>query len=447
MKPNRDLTNKIQNKSSLFLNFIKNAISASPKVQKNFLDVSTKVAETILKIIKQENLLIDLNYEGKEFWKKNKDKTSIFVDGGVDKLSLMSTAPLMIRAGSYTVQPGAKKPGDREHFSEDLEFVGDLYDPKNELYDLAEDDYEEDQMLNKKKDAARIIFEAATIVKHITLSWSDKIGYKRPDFCFLNGPIESTVMPFTVQGFPSFAKSAIDKLLPLHLANKCELNSENRHFVNVYLNTINFIKKSKFPIYGIVEKSNSAPYIKNLLFKYKNKGIISDKDFNNTLSTIKRYKITDTNLLEIILKNNQALKPIEVKKQILGFKVTSGSAWEEKMDEFPNVHIGYIKPSDQLSPFRVESLNFPQKLIYDYEYILATSKLLPHFGYPAGLNVADKFIKIHNWMSRASRNCYTSHHLRKAISNKDQNTISVAVKLLSKRARNWSNRPRTGSRR
>ena len=69
MKPNRDLTNKIQNNSSLFLNFIKNAISASPKVQKNFLDVSTKVAETILKIIKQENLLIDLNYEGKEFWK------------------------------------------------------------------------------------------------------------------------------------------------------------------------------------------------------------------------------------------------------------------------------------------------------------------------------------------------------------------------------------------
>ena len=62
MKPNRDLTNKIQNNSSLFLNFIKNAISASPKVQKNFLDVSTKVAETILKIIKQENLFHQKNY-------------------------------------------------------------------------------------------------------------------------------------------------------------------------------------------------------------------------------------------------------------------------------------------------------------------------------------------------------------------------------------------------
>ena len=39
-------------------------------------------------------------------------------------------------------------------------FLGDLYDPKNELYDFAEDDFDEDQMLNKKKDAARIIEES-----------------------------------------------------------------------------------------------------------------------------------------------------------------------------------------------------------------------------------------------------------------------------------------------
>ena len=53
----------------------------------------------------------------------------------------------------------------------------------------------------------------------------------------------------------------------------------------------------------------------NFLFSYKNKGIISDKDFNNTLATIKKYKITDSNLLEIILSSNQALKQIEAKKR------------------------------------------------------------------------------------------------------------------------------------
>ena len=57
---------------------------------------------------------------------------------------------------------------------------------------------------------------------------------------------------------------------------------------------LNYIKKSKFPIYGIVETSNSAPYIKNLLFNYKIKGTISDKDYN---SSIKKYKITDSHIL------------------------------------------------------------------------------------------------------------------------------------------------------
>ena len=35
-----------------------------------------------------------------------------------------------------------------------------------------------------------------------------------------------------------------------------------------------------------------------------------------------------------------------------------------------------------------------QNLIKDYEYILATAKLLPNYGFPVGLNVVDKFAKI-----------------------------------------------------
>jgi len=438
IQKSNNIADRIKNNSSLFVNFIKNAITASPKVQKNFLDVSAKVAETVLKIIKEADLIVDLDYQGKDFWFQNRDKISCFVDGGIDKLSLLSAAPLSIRAGSYIVQPNANKPNEREYFGESRIFLGDLYDPKNELYDLADDDYEEDQMTNKKKDAARIIFEAATLVKHILLN-------RKFNYCFLHGPLEATAMPFTVPGFPTFTKFAVENLMPFY--NKKNLDPVSRHFVNVYLNSIDFIKKGKFPIYGVVETSNSAPYVKSLLFSYKNKGIISNKDFNDTLATIKRYKITDSNLLEIILSSNQALKPIEVKKQIPGFGVTSGSLWEDKMNQFPVVHMGYIKVNDQQSPIRIESLHSPKKLIKDYEYILATSKLLPNYGFPVGLNVVDKFAKIPNWMSRASRNYYATHLLKQAIRNKDQNTISLAVKILSKKARSWGNRPRMGGNR
>ena len=427
---NKNLKDKIKNNSSMFVSFVKSAISASPVVQSNFLDVSSKVAETVLKIAKDANLILDLNYKGKEFWSINKSKTACFVDGGVDKTSIISTAPLSIRAGSYIVKPNAIS--KREFFEESMVFLGDLYDPNNELYDFADDDFDEDQMLNKKKDGARIIFEAATLVKHILLN-------KKFDYCFLHGPIEATVMPFTVPGFPSFTKFAVENMFPF--INVKKISFEDRHFINLYLEALNYIKKSKFPLYGVVETSNSAPYVKNLLFNYKCKGTVSDKDYNNIIKTIKKYKITDSHLLEIILSSGQALKPIEIKKQIQGFTITTGSSWEEKMDRFPKVHIGYIKVNDSQAPIRIESLNYPKNLIKDYEYILGTSRLLPNYGFPVGLNVVDKFAKIPNWMSKASRKYYATHLLRQAIKNKDQNTISLAVKILAKKARSWRNRP------
>ena len=142
-----DIKDKIKQNSSMFVNFIKNAITASPKVQNNFLELTTKVAETALKIIKDADLIVDLNYKGKEFWSINRCKTSCFIDGGVDRTSIISSAPLSIRAGSYIVKPDATS--KREFFEESMVFLGDLYDPKNELYDFVDDDFEEDQMLNK----------------------------------------------------------------------------------------------------------------------------------------------------------------------------------------------------------------------------------------------------------------------------------------------------------
>ena len=103
--------------------------------------------------------------------------------------------------------------------------------------------------------------------------------------------------------------------------------------------------------------------------------------------------------------------------------------------------MGYLKATDNQSPIRIETLNYPGNLINDFKYILAVSKLLPNYGYPIGLNVVDRFVKISNWMSKASRNYFTTHLLKKAINNKDKNTVSLALKVLSKKNRAWMNRP------
>ena len=133
--------------SNLFVNYMNNAVHGSPVVQDNFLKVMLNVSRTVLKILKHANLVIDLDYFPSTFWPQNKDKTIAFVDGGLDKSSFLSSAPLTIRAGSYIVN----KALNEEFFSQQKNCLVDLYDQKNDLYDFVDDDSFEDLMLNKKK--------------------------------------------------------------------------------------------------------------------------------------------------------------------------------------------------------------------------------------------------------------------------------------------------------
>ena len=430
----KDFYSTIKNNSNLFINFMNKAITASPQVQDNFLKVTNNVANTIYKLLKYGNHIVDLEYIPNDFWIKNKNKTVAFVDGGVDKASIISTAPLSIRAGSYIVNKSKQK----ELFEENMIFLGDLYDPNNELYEFLEDAHEEEALLSRKKDGARIIFEAATLVKHVLMKQS-------LDYCFLHGPIQAILTPFTHASFPPFCQFAVENILPFN--NNRKLNKDQRHFINIYLECIKFIKKSKFPIWGVVETAVSASYIKNILFINKNKGIISQKDYSQTISVINKYRITDTNLFEIILKKNQGLKPLEIQKQFYGYKLIQKSVWDDVVEQYPNIFMGYIKVTDNQCPIRIETLNYPENFIKDYHYILAVSKLLPSYSFPIGLDVVDKFAKIPNWLSKASRNYHTSYLLKKAIAKRDKNTISLAVKILSKKNRGWSNRPARGLRR
>ena len=80
------------------------------------------------------------------------------------------------------------------------------------------------------------------------------------------------------------------------------------------------------------------------------------------------------------------------------------------MNNFPKVFIGYLRTNKNQSPIRIESLNNPKKLHQDYEYILATSKLLPNYGFPAGLDVIDKAARIHSWLGKAAKGYYQKYY-------------------------------------
>ena len=421
------------NNSSLFTNFVNNVINnPSPEVQKNFMDISLKIAETIKKILEDEKLILQIPYEGKKYWQNGKNYESCFVDGGVFSSVASSSAPFAIRSKSYIVKP-ANHLKDREKFEDSIAYMGDLYDSKNNIYDLSEDPYEDNQLLDKKKDAARIVFEIACLVKHIY----EKQNF---DYCFLHGPLQTPVMPFSGPEFPLFKKHVVKNILPFLKIDQKEENNNDRHFINVYLTSLKYLLKSKFPIYGIVERTKSTIYIRNLLYRSLKKGKVAENDYNKMISTITRYKINDGNLLELILSDGQALKPLEVEKQIPS---KAWGDWDIQMNSFPKTFIGYLKTNSHQAPIRIESLVKPENLLKDYEYILASSKLLPNYGFPAGLDVVDKAAKIPAWLGRAAKNYYSKYYLDLAIDTDNSKNVNSALKLLQG-GRVWKNRPRAG---
>ena len=115
------------------------------------MDILSQVAETIKSICESENLIFKLNYRGRKFWENiGKNIESCFVDGGICNSTLPSSAPFAVRTKSYIINP-SKSLTEREKFEETLSYMGDLYDVKNNLYDLTEDPYEDNQLITKKK--------------------------------------------------------------------------------------------------------------------------------------------------------------------------------------------------------------------------------------------------------------------------------------------------------
>ena len=74
---------------------------------------------------------------------------------------------------------------------------------------------------------------------------------------------------------------------------------------------------------------------------------------------------------------------------------------------------------------------------------MASSKLLPNYGFPAGLDVVDKAAKIPAWLGRAAKSYYSKYYLDLAIESKNTKNVSSALKMLQG-GRVWKNRPRAG---
>lgn len=401
------------------------AAKGSAQAQETFVDRLSRIAATMRAVLDANGLIERLNYRPDVYWPGIAGKAVSFLDGGVANIDLPSAAPVGIRVGSYTVRPGERDLTKRESFDILLSVVDDLYSDDGVLYDS---DFLD---VAKLRDAARIVSETAA-------AWQLVKRDDGPEIVLLHGPLINPAAPYGLDDFPPFGLAACRAMLG---DENWEGSVEERQFVPLYLELLKRIANGGKTAIGVVERSiGKDPVVtRTVLNSLQDQGVLKKDEVRNILDEITLYGMNDASILDVVLQEGEYVRPIPVNRQ--GPESKWPDTWKQWIREYPDALTTYLKPSGLNTPFRVEAFasepDFPGAL----ELIFHTSRLLPSYGFPVGLDIVDKFAKVPEWMSKGIRGQHQVVLLKKALASGDPRAITFAKRVLAAKGRDWFFRP------
>lgn len=399
----------------------------SDEVQSDFVEQLSKIAEGVRSLLVDNGFVQRSVYSPSSFWPAQRGKAYAFVDGGVASIDLPSAAPIGIRVGSYVVRPGERDLEKRERFTVELSLIDDLFSPSGQTYDDAFDD------LPKLRDAARIISELA-----VGLSLSRNTGGDGIDAVLLHGPLVNPVSPYGLAKFPSFGASAAATLIG---DSDWKGSSHDRQFVALYLEVLKRTQASGTPVIGVVERSvgQFPVLLHRVLESLVQAGTLPKIKMDRLLTQLQSYGFNDSSLLDVVLAEGEYIRPIPICRQ--GPRNKWPNDWADEIDTYPKSLTTYLKPSPSVLPVRVEAFEGNSKMTDLIELVLHTSRLLPSYGFPVGLDIVDRFAKVPAWMTRSIKGQHQVVLLRRAIESGDLRAIEFAKRVLSAKRRDWFFRP------
>jgi hypothetical protein len=396
----------------------------SAAAQENYVDRLSRIATTVRTIFSSHGYIGQVPYEPEVFWKSLFGTAVAFVDGGVANIDLPSAAPIGIRVGSYVVRPGEKDREKRERFNIALSLVDDLYGPSASLYDDAFED------IAKLRDAARIISEASA-------GWQLASGDDPPDFILLHGPLVNPAAPYGLEDFPAYGLKACRTFLN---DSKWDGDDDERQFVPMYLQVLKRLMDCGKVVAGVVERSiGKRPVVTHsLLENLEEQGAMKKREVLQIKEEMELYALNDASLFDVVLEAGEYVGPISVNRQ--GPENKWPDFWKKEIRSYPNARTLYLKPADLALPFRIETFEGTacQSLI---ALIMHTSRLLPTYAFPVGLDIVDKFAKVPEWMSRGIRGQHQVILLQKALASGDPHVLAFAKRMVAAKGRDWFFRP------
>jgi NurA domain-containing protein len=403
-----------------------------------FLEKIRIIADRLRAVIEPYIAKVEKNHHA--LWGDYYGSRISFADGGMSRVvSVPGVTPTGLRVGIYTVVPGEVEPEQREFWSLQSFMIGDIL---NDRSIIDEDDADTDE--KRIQEAARYLAESISTLRYV--------NEKKVDAFFVHGPVQNKfetydeLDPYFIPGLSErfLASMGLTEDLICSLVEDMPRNRNRRKLwsaaIPVYAAVQKLISKIEIPVVGIVERGASTAIVRRLLEQMVHDGVIGDSVRRTVLNELNRYDIQDELLFGCILDAGEYIRPVRITKNI---RRRAHDRWQGVIEQIPAIRSTMIKTSHHAFPFRVEfgssvadaEIERTMRLIYH------TSLLLPQYAFPVGIDIADKFAKIPDWLSKGVSAQLAAVIYKRCVQSGDARLLEQMRNMLGRSPRDFFYRP------
>lgn len=360
-----------------------------------------------------------------------------FLDGGVARVAGIPTLePLALRVGIYSVVPGEVDLKLREDWELSAYVLGDMI-CKVPGHDEAAD-------AKRLQEAARYVLEPLTALNYLQ---------RHTDIAFLllHGPLVNQFAIYN-EGEPNYLPLLDAEFLARYGFNEAKIRqllhsiprslrgvSLWNQFMAIYGAVMKEVFSSSVPIAGVVERTVGGWLADAVLRDIVREERTTEAHAQKIRAVIRRFEISDDFLFGCILEEGEYLEPMLVYKNPERRAVHH---WMEVVRQYPNPYATVLKTSATGFPFRIEmnpgALKEANKLL---RLLYHTARLLPRYAFPVGLDIADRYAKVPDWLGRGVSTRIAGDVLQRALATGDARIVAQVRQLLARTPRDFFYRP------
>jgi hypothetical protein len=296
------------------------------------------------------------------------------------------------------------------------------------------------------QEAARYVLEPLTALAYLK-------EHRDVRALFLHGPLVNQFLQYD-EGEPNF----IPCLAPAFLARfditrdaveqaiRQIPTASGQPLWNQFMAVYGYVQRQLFhaewPVVGVVERSRGRWLSLEILDRLVRDGIVRESYTKKVREILDQYDISDDFLFGCVLSEGEFTTPITIRKN---FPRRARERWQGVVEQYPKPFASVLKTSETSFPYRVElnrvAAEVEAPLVFRLLY--HTSRLLPRYAFPVGLDIVDRYAKVPDWISRGISARLSAEVLRRALRTGDPLLVSQVRQFLARTPRDFFYRPET----